>query len=261
MLGLRSLRSLRPRRENQYWVGFVKISAAFGGLDKPTTGRRSAPPCRVKFTSEPIARRADPPYVELKTFNLSAIFHLQSLIVVVLLLICTCAYIRSLFPRNKRSFLEVCSNRRASQRLGFVGLLLHGRSGLLLLMALISESTLNEDYLCEIQKRLPAKFHTSANDVYITRRTKTAAQFNKCKTLLDKKSDDIVIHALGNAINRALNLALMLENAMNNSVKVDVLTSSVSVTDDILTFFGECDLNSRQRTVSAVHILVSRIIY
>ncbi|KAI1704632.1 hypothetical protein DdX_14130 [Ditylenchus destructor] len=33
MLGLRSLRSLRPRRENQYWVGFVKISAAFGGLD------------------------------------------------------------------------------------------------------------------------------------------------------------------------------------------------------------------------------------
>ncbi|KAI1718980.1 hypothetical protein DdX_06096 [Ditylenchus destructor] len=35
MLGLRSLRSLRPRRENQYWVGFVKISAAFGGLDKP----------------------------------------------------------------------------------------------------------------------------------------------------------------------------------------------------------------------------------
>ncbi|KAI1698692.1 ISXO2-like transposase domain-containing protein [Ditylenchus destructor] len=33
MLGLRSLRSLRPRRDNQYWVGFVKISAAFGGLD------------------------------------------------------------------------------------------------------------------------------------------------------------------------------------------------------------------------------------
>ncbi|KAI1708139.1 hypothetical protein DdX_12088 [Ditylenchus destructor] len=28
MLGLRSLRSLRPRRENQYWVGFVKISAS-----------------------------------------------------------------------------------------------------------------------------------------------------------------------------------------------------------------------------------------
>ncbi|KAI1693990.1 hypothetical protein DdX_20346 [Ditylenchus destructor] len=33
MLGLRSLRSLRPRRMNQYWVGLVKISAAFGGLD------------------------------------------------------------------------------------------------------------------------------------------------------------------------------------------------------------------------------------
>ncbi|KAI1712741.1 hypothetical protein DdX_09365 [Ditylenchus destructor] len=51
MLGLRSLRSLRPRRENQYWVGFVKISAAFGGFDKPTTGRRSAPPCVSHYLS------------------------------------------------------------------------------------------------------------------------------------------------------------------------------------------------------------------
>ncbi|KAI1700316.1 hypothetical protein DdX_16781 [Ditylenchus destructor] len=52
MLGLRSLRSLRPRRENQYWVGFVKISAAFGGLDK-----QGGDPRRLwlKFTCEPSA--------------------------------------------------------------------------------------------------------------------------------------------------------------------------------------------------------------
>ncbi|KAI1704323.1 hypothetical protein DdX_14319 [Ditylenchus destructor] len=43
MLGLRSLRSLRPRRENQYWVGFVKITAAFGGLDFTGSERRFAP--------------------------------------------------------------------------------------------------------------------------------------------------------------------------------------------------------------------------
>ncbi|KAI1715696.1 hypothetical protein DdX_08020 [Ditylenchus destructor] len=50
MLGLRSLRSLRPRRENQYWVGFVKISAAFGGLDKQKQGAAQ----RTQFTSGPM---------------------------------------------------------------------------------------------------------------------------------------------------------------------------------------------------------------
>ncbi|KAI1726047.1 hypothetical protein DdX_02740 [Ditylenchus destructor] len=50
MLGLRSLRSLRPRRDNQYWVGFVKISAAFGGLDTFYAAR-------TKFIEDPIPRK------------------------------------------------------------------------------------------------------------------------------------------------------------------------------------------------------------
>ncbi|KAI6173156.1 Protein kish [Aphelenchoides besseyi] len=66
-----------------------------------------------------------------KAVKLSAIFSLQSLLSVILLLICTCAYIRSIYPRiidykkegyvfvpvqqpstfqNRRCFLEVCSN-------------------------------------------------------------------------------------------------------------------------------------------------------
>lgn len=99
--------------------------------------------------------------------------------------------------------------------------------------------------LYEIQKRLPPRFHTdSSRDIYITRlvwhakndsyivecrKTKIAAQFSRCKKLLDRKSDDIVIHALGNAINRAIALALRLENAMKNSVRLSILTSSVKV--------------------------------
>ena len=118
------------------------------------------------------------------------------------------------------------------------------------------------DSLGEVQKRLPPKFYTSFNDVYITRKTVIAAQLNKCKDLLNKKSDDIVIHALGNAINRALNLALMLENSLKNSVKLDVLTSTVNVTDDLLNIFAdEGEFSSRQRVVSAIHIRVSRIHY
>lgn len=42
---------------------------------------------------------------------MSAVFNFQSLLVVVLLLICTCAYIRSMYPslldRNKEGFLGV----------------------------------------------------------------------------------------------------------------------------------------------------------
>jgi Protein of unknown function (DUF1242) len=42
---------------------------------------------------------------------MSAVFNFQSLLVVVLLLICTCAYIRSIYPslldRNKEGFLGV----------------------------------------------------------------------------------------------------------------------------------------------------------
>lgn len=56
-----------------------------------------------------------------------------------------------------------------------------------------------------------------------------AAQFNKCKTMLDRKVDQLVIHALGRAINRALKLALKLEAAMLHSIKLDVQTGSVTV--------------------------------
>ncbi|KAH7724915.1 processing of precursor 7ribonuclease P subunit [Aphelenchoides avenae] len=97
-------------------------------------------------------------------------------------------------------------------------------------------------------------------DVYVTNKTNFAAQFNRCKALLDKKSDDIVIHALGNAITRAINLALRLEDAMKNSVKVDVVTSTVNVTDDLYALFGDDDEGSRQRPLSAIHICVARII-
>uniref|UniRef100_A0A915ETV9 DNA/RNA-binding protein Alba-like domain-containing protein n=1 Tax=Ditylenchus dipsaci TaxID=166011 RepID=A0A915ETV9_9BILA len=115
--------------------------------------------------------------------------------------------------RHQRRLLEVCSSRRTTEHLGLVELFLHGSSALLFVKMTTLGSKMHDDF-CEVQKRLPPKFHTAMNDVYITGKTKFMAQFNKCKGLLDKKTDDIVIHALGNAIHRALNLALMLENAM-----------------------------------------------
>uniref|UniRef100_A0A914DBK7 Ribonuclease P protein subunit p20 n=1 Tax=Acrobeloides nanus TaxID=290746 RepID=A0A914DBK7_9BILA len=117
-----------------------------------------------------------------------------------------------------------------------------------------------DEFDYEIHKRLPPKFHTSKRDVYISKHTKFAAQFKKCKTLLDQKSDDIVIHALGNAIPRALKLALELERVMKHSIKYDVVTSTVHVTDDLWNFVGDGDVQSRNRLLSAVHICLSRIV-
>jgi DNA-binding protein len=55
------------------------------------------------------------------------------------------------------------------------------------------------------------------------------AQFKKCKKLLDQKYDEVIIHALGRAINRALRLAIWLQDAMLHSIKTDMVTSSVKV--------------------------------
>lgn len=74
---------------------------------------------------------------------------------------------------------------------------------------------------------LHGKFYQNMFKIF--RKTVITAQLNKCKDLLNKKSDDIVIHALGNAITRALILALMLENSLKNSVKLEVITSTVNV--------------------------------
>ncbi|RZC42379.1 DUF1242 domain containing protein [Asbolus verrucosus] len=58
---------------------------------------------------------------------MSALFNFQSLLTVVLLIICTCAYLRSLFPsmmdRNKVGYhngdlLEMCSHWRAKIPMG-----------------------------------------------------------------------------------------------------------------------------------------------
>ncbi|KAI1712456.1 hypothetical protein DdX_09542 [Ditylenchus destructor] len=73
MLSLRSLRSLRPRRDNQYWVGFVKISAAFGGLDTiiggaprtkfidETQSRESSGKLRTELSTIQSGQKVDPP--------------------------------------------------------------------------------------------------------------------------------------------------------------------------------------------------------
>lgn len=62
----------------------------------------------------------------------------------------------------------------------------------------------NEEY--SIVKKLPKRFPSRLNDIYVTSRTNFKAQLEKCQKLLEKGSSDekkeVFLHAMGPAINR-----------------------------------------------------------
>uniref|UniRef100_A0A1I8BYW9 Ribonuclease P n=1 Tax=Meloidogyne hapla TaxID=6305 RepID=A0A1I8BYW9_MELHA len=111
----------------------------------------------------------------------------------------------------------------------------------------------------EICKRIPPHPIWAENDVCVTRKTHILAQFKKCKRLLDRKFDFVKIHALGKAINQALCLALKIEEEMHNSIGVTIVTGTVKVTDDLISLLDADEMNSKQRQVSAVKILLTRL--
>jgi hypothetical protein len=71
----------------------------------------------------------------------------------------------------------------------------------------------NEEY--KIVKKLPKRFPSSQNDIYITMKTDFKAQYEKCKYLLSilrnqTEPNEIVIHAMGSAINRYICLFFLV---------------------------------------------------
>ncbi|KAL3070649.1 hypothetical protein niasHT_032439 [Heterodera trifolii] len=141
--------------------------------------------------------------------------------------------------RNFRRVLEVRADWRASLFVGFCRLFLHGN-----LSALLNPNGKGgrlDPVEWKICRQIPPRFRPEKNDVYITKKTKVAAQFFRCKKLLDTKFDEVRIHALGHAIGRALSLALSLRDAMAGSVKLDVQTSTVQVSDEVQSL-SDCDL-------------------
>lgn len=79
----------------------------------------------------------------------------------------------------------------------------------------------------DFKKRKPPKNFSRPNDVYITNKTDFAAQLNKCIKILNSESGEVYIHSIGNAINRAINLALKLEE--DHSFKYEVNTSTINL--------------------------------
>ncbi|VDK72656.1 unnamed protein product [Anisakis simplex] len=110
----------------------------------------------------------------------------------------------------------------------------------------------------ELKKRLPPKYQKSKNDIYITRNTSLSRQSNRVQKILDSELDEVVLHGIGAAVSRTLNLALQIQRKLSNSVQLHIRTSTVKVTDDLFPLYDEVDFTSRNRSISAIHIRISR---
>lgn len=80
------------------------------------------------------------------------------------------------------------------------------------------------------KKRPPPKSFTRPNDIYVTNKTDFEAQFKKCLEILNSEIGEVFLHAIGNAINRAINLALKLEE--EHGFKHEVQTSTITLTGE-----------------------------
>ncbi|XP_070579167.1 ribonuclease P protein subunit p20-like [Ptychodera flava] len=110
-----------------------------------------------------------------------------------------------------------------------------------------------------LRKRLPRRLPKRKNDVYVNRRTNFGAQLERCQKLLDAGFEELFIHGLGAAINRAINLALQLKTRGMGSIEVSVSTSSVELIDDLEPNNDDSEADVQIRTNSAVHIRVYKV--
>ncbi|GAB1603033.1 ribonuclease P protein subunit p20-like [Argonauta hians] len=119
----------------------------------------------------------------------------------------------------------------------------------------IRELVDQEEYI--LRKRLPRTFPKRPNDVYITKKTNFKAQMIRCQTFIDN-GNKVYIHALGAAINRAVNLALQLKANGCGSVEISTNTSTVFLTDDLEPTNDKLEYETLTRKNSAIHIIVYR---
>ena len=120
----------------------------------------------------------------------------------------------------------------------------------------VSDVIGQEEYI--LRKRLPKTLPRRKNDIYVNKKTDFKAQLARCQRILDNGANELYIHGLGAAVNRAINLALQLKALANGSIEVCANTSTVELVDDRepLDDKGEPDQSTRNN--SAIHIKVYR---
>lgn len=121
--------------------------------------------------------------------------------------------------------------------------------------ALIKDMIDNEE--CVLRKRLPRKLPKRDCDVYVTRKTDFRQQLKRCQKILDN-GNLVCIHGLGVAIDRAINLALQLQQCGQGQVELCTHTNTVELVDDLEPLTDDRDADTISRNNSAIHIRVFR---
>ena len=111
------------------------------------------------------------------------------------------------------------------------------------------------------QKRAPpCHFPKQKNEFYVNRKSDFKYQLERAQKLLDSGYNEIFIYGLGAAINRAVNLALQLEQRGLGSIQISAETSSTHVVDDLKSLDDEHESYSEKRTKSSIKIKVFKTV-
>jgi len=110
----------------------------------------------------------------------------------------------------------------------------------------------------ELRKRLPPQMPRSADHVYINMRTDFKFQMARAKKVIFDGANEVHIHGLGAAINRAINIALQVQSHYNDALDIDVRTSTIQVVDDFEPLQNDLEPRSQARYVSTIHIRLFR---
>ncbi|KAI8514988.1 ribonucleases P/MRP protein subunit pop7 [Branchiostoma belcheri] len=114
-----------------------------------------------------------------------------------------------------------------------------------------------EEY--QLRKRLPRKLPKRKNDIYVNMQSNFKGQLERAQRILDAGSNEVFIHGLGHAINRAINIALQLKARGLGTIEVSTNTSTVELIDDLYPENEDVSSEVQSRNNSAVHIRVFRL--
>lgn len=109
-----------------------------------------------------------------------------------------------------------------------------------------------------LRKRLPHKLPKRINDVYVTNKTDFNCQVENCKKLFQSGENEIYIHGLGNAVTRAINMALKVQGEYGQSLEMWPHTTTETLIDDFEPLKDELECETAVRNNSAIHIKLYR---
>ncbi|XP_076037378.1 ribonuclease P protein subunit p20 [Oratosquilla oratoria] len=106
-----------------------------------------------------------------------------------------------------------------------------------------------------VRRRLPRHLPKRYNDIYVNNNSNFKSQLQRGLTVL-KESGCVLVHGLGAAVPRAINLAQSLQDNCHGEVTLDIRTGTVTLTED-LQWVSDGTIDPQTKNSSSIHIKVN----